>query len=265
MAQKALPQLLKGRFGQTPPQPALDRISIELTNACNKACSFCYNGSNPSGATEWTPDEVVELATDCALNGVRAVSLGGGEPLQYPGVFEILARLDGVVFRSFTTSGLLLDRALDEVVACHPDKVHVSLHFPERPKELGRVLRQVGELQRRGVRSGVNLLVRQSQLAAATHATEKLYEADIGPDRIMFLPMRGSDTPTPQQLASVAQDRRFQSMTCLLACAASKRFASIGWDKRVAWCSYTTSRRKLERLDFAALSSALGGLPLASC
>ena len=32
----------------------LDRISIELTNRCAKACWFCYNHSQPAGATQWT-------------------------------------------------------------------------------------------------------------------------------------------------------------------------------------------------------------------
>jgi hypothetical protein len=54
-------------------------------------------------------------------------------------------------------------------------------------------------------------------------------------------------------------------MTCLLGCAASPRFASLGWDRRVAWCSYTGSRRAIEVPTFAGLIRALDGLPLATC
>ena len=253
------------RWGNVPDLPVLDRISIELTNECDKACPFCYNHSHPEGHTRWTPDDVVELALDCARHGVKAVSLGGGEPLQYPGLFEVLERLDGVVFRSFTTNGLLLDDRMDEVVRSKPNKVHVSLHFPDQKKEVDRVVRQVAELDARGITSGVNLLVRRSRLAAAKQAAHTLYDAGIDVQRIVFLPMRGSDTPSPKELGEVAGTGRFQSMSCLLQCAASPRFAGIDWARRAAWCSYTESRRTLETNDFAGLVAALTGLKLQTC
>ena len=252
-------------FGPTPRWPTLDRISVELTRECSKGCSFCYNGSSPSGATAWTATELVHFASDCAKNGIEAISLGGGEPLQYPDLFEVLRGLDGVLFRSLTTNGLLLDRAIDELAEARPDKVHISIHFPDREREVSRVIRQVGELAARGIASGVNLLVRKSGLDAATGSTADLVAAGIGLERIVFLPMRGADTPTPSELAVVAGQARFQSMTCLLGCAASQRFASIGWDRRVAWCSYTTSRVPMPSLDYRGLIAGLTGLELLTC
>ncbi len=77
---------------------SLDRISIELTNQCPKACSFCYNHSGPRGGTVWEVEELVEFVGDCAHGGVKAVSFGGGEPLVYDGLFEVLGRLQGVLF-----------------------------------------------------------------------------------------------------------------------------------------------------------------------
>jgi len=243
----------------------LDRISIELTNACAKACSFCYNHSQPEGATQWTVDELTAFVLDCAEHGVAAVSFGGGEPLQYPGLFDLLGRLEGRVFRSFTTNGLLLDGAMDRVVASAPNKVHVSIHFPQSRSEVDRVCSQVIELDRRGVTSGVNLLVARSQLTHATSASRILQDRGIGVDRIVFLPMRGGDTPTPQELAGVAGTSKFQSMTCLLGCGPSPRFASIGWDRNVAWCSYTVSKRPMKTLDYTGLTGAMRGLELRSC
>src|SRR5215208_5298906 len=128
-------------------------ISIEVTNRCGKACWFCYNHSLPEGDTRWTPDELVSFATDCAGHGVKAVSFGGGEPLQYPALFEVLTRLRGVLFRSLTTNGLLLDGpALGRLFEAAPEKVHISIHFPDREDEVARVIRQAGELAGRGVR-----------------------------------------------------------------------------------------------------------------
>ena len=244
----------------------LELVSVEVTNRCAKACDFCYNDSRPGGATRWTPDELVGFATDCAANGVKAMSFGGGEPLQYDGLFEVLERLRGVLFRSMTTNGLLLSNGtLDRLVAAAPDKVHVSIHYPDRDAEVSRVIAQVRELADRGVRSGVNFLVRRSGLDAARRAAEQVRDAGIGNDRIVYLPMRSKDTPTPDEMGSVAGGPRFQSMSCLMACAKSARFCSVGWDKTVAWCSYTETRRPLGELTYRALDAALDGLGLAFC
>ena len=242
----------------------LDRVSIELTNRCSKGCWFCYNASQPAGRTVWTTDAVVAFVADLAAGGVRAVSFGGGEPLQFDGWADVLSETRGRLFRSMTTNGLLLDPATtDRLVAA--DKVHLSVHFPDRPAEVRRVARQVTELAARGLRSGVNLLVARPFLTAATDAAAYLRDAGIGNDRIVYLPMRGRDTPTPAELAAVAGRQPFQSMTCLGQCAASPRFCSVGWDRTVAWCSYTTARRPLPEPTHAGLLAALDGLGLTFC
>ena len=217
-----------------------ERISIEVTNRCQKACSFCYNHSLPEGDTRWTADELVAFVRDCAAHGTRAVSFGGGEPLQFAGLFDVLTRLGGVLFRSITSNGLLLHGdALARLVAARPDKVHLSIHFPEHDGEVRRVVRQVHELADLGVRSGVNFLVARSKLEAARRAAAWVRDSGIANERIVYLPMRGRDTPTPEEMATVAGGTAFQSMSCLMACGRSERFCSVGWDKRVAWCSYT--------------------------
>ena len=244
----------------------IERLSIELTRRCAKACWFCYSGSGPEGETRWTPEEVVTLVREGAAQGLRAVSFGGGEPLEYEGLFEVLGRLRGVLFRSLTTNGLLLDEErLGRLVEAGPDKVHVSLHFPGSVREVERVISQVHGLQERGVRSGVNLLVARSRLDEALGAAERVRASGIGNERIVYLPMRGQDTPSSEELGRVAGGARFQSMSCLLACGRSPRFCSLGWDRTVAWCSYTRTRRPLAEPGWAALTSALTGLGLEFC
>lgn len=259
-------------MGQAPPRTpdatslALDRISIEVTNACAKACDFCYNHSHAGGATVWTPDELVAFVEDCARHGVKAVSFGGGEPLQVEWLFEVLSRLRGALFRSVTTNGLLLKgEAFDRLIEAAPDKVHVSVHFPDRRSEVDRVIKQVHALAEAGVASGLNFLVRRRELPAAVEAAAHIRASGIDNRRIVYLPMRGADTPTPEEIGQVAGSMAFQSMSCLMACAASPRFCSITWDKRVAWCSYTVSRHPLSDLTFASLAASLDGLGLTFC
>lgn len=242
----------------------IDRVSIEITRRCPKACAFCYNGSGPDGETSWSEDDVVAFVSDIAMHGVRAVSFGGGEPLTHPGLPSMLRRLAGTVGRAVTTSGIADESAWNALIAALPDKVHVSIHRPGSAAEVRRVIAQVHDLSDRGVPSGVNLLVAASELDDAVAAAAALREAGIGPDRVVVLPMRGRDTPSPSDLARVGGPR-FQSMTCLTGCGRSPRFASVDWARRAAWCSYTTTRRPLESLDAWGLARALDGLGLAPC
>jgi hypothetical protein len=245
----------------------IERISIELTNECQKACWFCYNSSHLNGKTLWTARELVEFVGSCAMASVRAVSFGGGEPLQFAGWQEVLSELRGVLFRSLTTNGLPLrqPRCFDQLLAAAPDKVHVSIHFPDRVEEVDRVINQVTALAASGIRSGVNLLVSRLNLAACQKAAERLHDNGICNDRIVYLPMRMSDTPSAAEVAQVAGGGRFQSMTCLAACGRSPRFCSIGWNKTVAWCSYTRLRRNLKSLTYAGLIESLTDLDLEYC
>lgn len=247
-------------------RPLPERVSIELTNRCSKGCTFCYNSSSRAGGTRWTPQQLVGLAEQCATYGTRAVSLGGGEPLEYAGLYDVLEGTRGRVFRSITTNGLLLDgRAQRALLDVAVDKVHVSLHFPAIVAEVRRVATQVAELRSSGVVAGVNLLVRRSELWAARRAWVALRAQGLSASSIVLLPMRPSDTPTPRQLARVAQTSKFQSVSCLGGCAGSSRFCAISWDWQVGLCSYTSERRRLVEPTARALQSALNGLGLVYC
>ncbi len=243
----------------------LEFVSVEPSRRCTKGCSFCYNGSNSANTDIWPVDELRAFCMDLAANGVRAVSFGGGEPLEYPPMFDLLDALRGVLPRTLTTNGLPLERAavFERLVRAAPEKVHVSIHAPENPREVARVVDQVLALQKSGLRSGINFLVRGGHLDEATRAVTYLYHAGIAREQITFLPMRGSpfahENVTPKELAAVAQSAKFASMTCLRGCEKSRRFASVAADKTVAWCSYTVSRVPLAGLSYAALVAALAG------
>ena len=247
-------------------ETAITRVSIEPSRRCSKGCAFCYNGSSLEGAGSWTTAALIGFARDLARHGVTSLSIGGGEPLEWDGLFDTLAALRGAMLRSFTTNGLPLEDAatFERAVAASPDKIHVSIHEARSQREIARAARLASALAERGVPSGVNLLVRRSALAAARDAALALHAAGIGNERIVFLPMRGHDTPSADEVAQVAGGP-FQSMTCLRACGISPRFVSVAADRTVAWCSYTRERRPLRENTHAGLVGALAGLGLAPC
>lgn len=244
----------------------IERLSIELTNNCNKGCGFCYNQSGVDGKTLWKVEEVVTLVEDCARHGVGAVSFGGGEPLLFSGLCDLLEALRGRVFRSITTNGLLLTDAeqLAHLVAARPEKVHVSIHRPASLNEVDCVIATVLELESAGVASGVNLLVPGDQVESAALAARRLRDAGIDNRRIVYLPQRGSNMPTPKDVATVAAGP-FQSMSCLTGCGPSSRFCAISWDRSVAWCSYTSAKQRLSNLSYKGLIAALEGVDVVNC
>jgi len=244
----------------------LERISIELSQRCSKGCPFCYAGGSVDGETHFSASDVLALVRDAAAHGVRAVSFGGGEPLEAPALWPVLEGLENTLFRSLTTNGLPLSdkNVFDRLVASRPNKVQVSIHFPEDREEVSRVIEQVSELERRGVPSGINLLVRRSGVEAARAATKRIHGAGIDNRRMVFLPMRGRDTPSPEQVGDVA-GAPFQSTSCLSVCGPKARFCSIRWDRSVAWCSYTESRRRLMSLSYVGIVEALAGLGVTPC
>lgn len=247
----------------------IDRLSIEPSRRCSKGCHFCYNGSSPSGGGSWDAGALVGFVRDCAAHGVRAVSFGGGEPLEWPEIFPVLTALRGAIGRALTTHGRPLDEpaVFEALRRAAPDKIHVSIHAPENRREVELAIGRVLRLADAGLRAGVNLLVRRSRLPEATQATRRLHEAGVDNRRIVFLPLRGpetADTPTAEEVAAVA-GAPFQSMSCLRGCAASPRFVSVGADRTVAWCSYTTSRAPLTAPTHGALLAALAGLGLRPC
>lgn len=244
----------------------IEIISIDITHRCSKACTFCYNRSNPTGETDWTASEVVSFAMDCIHNGVKAISLGGGEPFEHPEIFEIIEALYPHVYVTVTSNGLpLLDDAVfSKLSAVKPDKIHLSLHNPFDLKELNRIVHQLAELERIGIKPGVNLLVAKSHIEDARHAHRE-FRKHLSASQIILLPMRYGDTPTAEEINYVVAGTKFQSASCLLGCRPPENFVSVTWDKQVSRCSFAGGKTKLESLNYDGLLMALNQTEFKTC
>lgn len=241
-------------------------LSIDLSNFCSKKCSFCYNKSSAVGQTLWKPDEVISFAKSCVENGIEAVSLGGGEPFEYQGFFEIIAALQPLVYLSVTTNGLKLqdEKFFEKVIETPPDKIHITIHFPDNEKEVSRVIKTLEKLSKTDITPGINLLVNSNKTDICKQVYEKLL-AFLTPKQIILIPQRFSDTPTPKQLAAIAGGKPFQSPSCLLKCTPPQDFCSVSWDKKVNFCSYAAGKQPLQTLDYQGLMAALEKVRVGSC
>jgi radical SAM protein with 4Fe4S-binding SPASM domain len=97
------------------PRERIESISVNVTNRCNLACSFCYNRGRQVGGAELTAAEFV-AALESARRGVAggaALALLGGEPLLEKE--KTLALAAWAIRRGLkpivSTNGLLVDPA----------------------------------------------------------------------------------------------------------------------------------------------------------
>ena len=214
----------------------------------------------------WTPAEVAEFAKDCISNGVEAISLGGGEPFEYEGIFDIIDQLQPLAYISITSNGLPLeDENLWENVVKHsPDKIHVTIHNPDDAREVKRVISLIKRLSSTQIKPGINLLVSDNKIEECRMVYQRL-RSDLDSSQIILVPRRFSNTPTPKQLAYITDGNPFQSASCLLGCKPPTNFASVSWDKKVNRCSYAGGKQALKSLTFAGLIDALNSAKFEPC
>ena len=111
------------------------RVYVEITNICNKNCSFCPKNKRPK--RRMTEDEFRTVAaklknvTDYMYYHVM------GEPLTHPQLCDFIAIANSLGFKSaVTTNGSLLHSRGDELITSGVYKVNVSVHsFEDGNKE----------------------------------------------------------------------------------------------------------------------------------
>lgn len=110
------------------------RVYVEITNICNRSCSFCPGTVRPK--KRMTTDEFKYVAN--ALVGVTDYIYLHvmGEPLTHPELPELISYASSLGFKcSITTNGTLLDKRADELIASGVYKINISVHSFEEGSE----------------------------------------------------------------------------------------------------------------------------------
>ena len=106
-------------------------VHVAITARCNRSCPGCYVPCTGSGQ-ELTAAEWCALIDQWASMRVFQLAVGGGEPLLYAGIYDVLcyARERGIV-PNLTTNGMLIDaRAVQELERAGVARVNVSWNGP---------------------------------------------------------------------------------------------------------------------------------------
>ena len=103
------------------------RAYVEITNICNKNCSFCAGHRRPYG--RMTEEQFRYVAKE--ISGVTQYVYYHlmGEPLTHPDIGKFIAIASENGLRSaITTNGSLLSRRGDELIEAGAYKVNISVH-----------------------------------------------------------------------------------------------------------------------------------------
>ena len=110
------------------------RVYVEITNICNRACSFCPGTKREK--RRMTIDEF-SLILDKLTGITEYIYLHVmGEPLMHPDICEFICLATSRGFKcSVTTNGTLLDKRRDELLSSPVYKINVSIHSFEEGEE----------------------------------------------------------------------------------------------------------------------------------
>lgn len=182
-----------------PEGPHLKRLQVELTRHCNLECSYCYSGSGPRQKGGLSVNQVRDVLEEAASLGVVFLDLTGGEPLIYPGIFEVLehARRLGLVV-TLHTNGVLLNaervatlgrlqlRTLQVSLDSHRAEVHDRVRAQRGSFE--RIVAGIVLARDAGLPVRVNLMVHRENAAHLHEAVvwvRTVLGVPVGLDRVV--------------------------------------------------------------------------------
>ena len=118
---------MKDAWGRT-----IEYVRLSLTDACNFCCPYCRPAEiTPQSQTQLlSVDEWMTVLGAFHHVGVKAVRLTGGEPLLYPYLEELLARIKKTGWfedLSMTTNGSLLAQRAAKLKELGLNRVNISL------------------------------------------------------------------------------------------------------------------------------------------
>jgi len=121
-----------------------EHVVIDLTNRCNNSCIACWTRSPmledrrpkpPWHRQELESTRVEQLVDELHEMGTSVIRFtGGGEPLAYPGIFDVISRVKDHGIYCAVTTALPIDRpdVAGEILSSGMDELAVSLWASNR-------------------------------------------------------------------------------------------------------------------------------------
>lgn len=109
------------------PSKKYSKAYVEITNICNKNCSFCHGTHREK--RRMTPEEFKQVANSLRPLTDYLYFHVMGEPLTHPDLPEFIEYATALGFKcAVTTNGSLLEGRADELISSGVYKVNLSVH-----------------------------------------------------------------------------------------------------------------------------------------
>lgn len=180
---------------------APETVHLAITARCNQACVSCYVPRQDVGP-ELTAADWCNAIEQWARMRVFQVAVGGGEPLLYEGLFEVLACAHGHgIVPNLTTNGALLTTdTVRQLERAGVARVNMNWNGPgDGPTTQPTPTRALQLLLDSAMQVGVNLLITPVLLPQLPHVLARLYA--LGLRRVTLLRPKPPAIPTPEGAA----------------------------------------------------------------
>jgi len=137
------------------------RVYVEITNICNRNCSFCHGHSR--AFRQMTEEEYARVLEQLGGKTKYIYHHLMGEPLVHPLLPEFIRMAHQAGFHPMiTTNGTLLDRLGDRLILPGLHKVNISLHsFEEEGQDAHRqYLLKIAEFAHKANEAGILISLR---------------------------------------------------------------------------------------------------------
>ncbi|MCD6310562.1 MAG: PqqD family peptide modification chaperone [Candidatus Eremiobacteraeota bacterium] len=119
-------------------------LYLEITGRCNLTCKYCYN--SPPVPEDIPEDIAISLIDQAKELGARYLVIGGGEPLLYKKIWNLLEYATPVIQTGLVTNGILLTpencKRLSEM-----DNLSIQLSLEGVEAEIHEAMRGEGSFQ----------------------------------------------------------------------------------------------------------------------
>lgn len=104
------------------------KLFVSISNECNLTCDHCMSDSSPQGSQSLSPEDLMQISSEAAEMGIFQITIGGGEPLIYDGIWNVISKMrDDHIGVSLTTNGYLLRDGDIGRLKNHNVKTNVSI------------------------------------------------------------------------------------------------------------------------------------------
>jgi MoaA/NifB/PqqE/SkfB family radical SAM enzyme len=164
------------------------KLFVSVSNKCNLSCDHCMSDSSPHGEQSMSTDNLKQIADEAADMGIFQVTIGGGEPLLYKNLWDVVSYMrEKHLGVSITTNGYIVrDLDIENLKKFHI-KTNVSIdgspdthnRIRNKPGSYERTVINIRRMIAAGIRPTLRYTMMKSNIQDTEHMIKLAEDLDI--------------------------------------------------------------------------------------